>query len=240
MSDEHVLLAGGQIPLDLRPQAHHSFESFDGGANSLTATMLKQMALGEGELQLYLWGAANSGKSHLLQASCEWRQRHGGVATLISLASDNAAVLLDKDSTIESDFVCLDQIEQVAGHSELEQLLFNLINSLRSSGGRLVLAGLNPPAQLGVSLPDLLSRLSWGPVIRIDPIDDDALMRRLRHRADAFGMNLGEDVARYIVRRCPRDLQVLEQLIERLHRESLAERRALTVPYVSQVLSRAE
>jgi len=138
------------------------------------------------------------------------------------------------------EFVCIDEVERIAAQPELEQLLFNLINSVRASGGRLVLAGERAPHHLGVALPDLLSRLGWGPIIRIDPISDDALMARLRNRADAFGMRLNEEVARYIIRRCPRDLVALETLLERLHQDSLVERRALTVRYVGQVLNRPE
>ena len=231
-------LAGGQMPLDLRPDKQQSFESFDGGVNSLTVSMLKQMALGEGEPQIYLWGASGSGKSHLLQACCDWRVRHGGEAMLVSMSSAGAAAVLDSDRLFDCEFVCLDEIELVAAKTQLEQLLFNLINGLRASGARLVIAGQLPPLQLGVALPDLLSRLSWGPVLRIDPISDEALMARLRSRADAFGMRLSEEVARYIIRRCPRDLVALEALLERLHRQSLVERRALTLRYVSQVISR--
>ena len=226
------------MPLDLRPDKLQSFESYDGGANSLTVSMLKEMALGQGEPQLFLWGAPGSGKSHLLQACCDWRQRHGGDATLIHLSSANVSALLDEDSVLDSEFVCLDEVEQIAADPQLEQLLFNLINSVRASGGRLVLASKFAPQRLGIVLPDLLSRLGWGPIIRIDPISDDALMARLCNRADAFGMRLSEEVARYIIRRCPRDLQALETLLERLHQDSLVERRALTIPYVGQVLNR--
>lgn len=228
------------MPLDLRPDKQQSFESYDGGENSLTVSMLKEMSLGQGEPQVYLWGASGAGKSHLLQACCDWRQRHGGEAILIRLSTANVSVVLDSDRVLDSEFVCIDEVERIAAQPELEQLLFNLINSVRASGGRLVLAGERAPHHLGVALPDLLSRLGWGPIIRIDPISDDALMARLRNRADAFGMRLNEEVARYIIRRCPRDLVALETLLERLHQDSLVERRALTVRYVGQVLNRPE
>ncbi len=228
------------MPLDLRPEHQQSFENFDGGINSFTVSVLKQMALGDGEPQIYLWGAQGSGKSHLLRACCDWRVRHSGEAVLVQLSSLQAPSILDSDRIMDAEFVCLDEVEQVAGKPQLEQLLFNLINRMRASNARLVLAGELPPHQLGIALPDLLSRLSWGPVLRIDPLNDEALMARLRARAEAFGMRLSEEVARHIIRRCPRDIAALESLIERLHQESLVERRALTVPYVSQVIARTE
>lgn len=228
------------MPLDLRPESYQSFESFDGGANSLTVSMLKAMALGQGEPQVFLWGASGSGKSHLLKACCDWRQRHGGEANLIQLSSANACAALDSDAVLDSGFVCVDEIEQLAAKPALEKLVFNLINSVRASGGRLVLAGAQAPQHLGVELPDLLSRLSWGPVIRIDPLSDEALTARLCTRADAYGMRLSEEVARFIIQRCPRDLLALEALLERLHQESLVERRALTIRYVSQVINRPD
>ncbi len=228
------------MPLDLRPDKQQSFENFDGGQNSLTVSLLKEMAVGAGEPQIYLWGARGTGKSHLLHACCDWRVRHSGEAVLLSLSSLQAAAMLDSDSFAAAEFICLDEVELAAGKPQLEQLLFNLINRMRASGGRLVLAGQLPPHQLGIALPDLLSRLNWGPVLRIDPLNDEALLARLCSRADAFGMRLSEEVAGHILRRCPRDIPALEQLLERLHRESLVERRALTVPYVSQVIARTE
>lgn len=242
MNDHHdetaAWLAGGQMPLDLRPDNQQSFESFDGGANSLTVSMLKAMALGQGEPQVFLWGAAGSGKSHLLQACCDWRQRHGGEAVSIRLSSPRVSAELDSDAVLDAGFVCVDELELLHGQPGLEQLLFNLINSVRAGGGRLVLAGALAPQRLGVVLPDLLSRLGWGPVIRIDPLGDDALMQRLRTRAEAYGMRLSEDVARYVIQRCPRDLAALETLLETLHQQSLIERRAITTRYVGQVLGR--
>lgn len=226
------------MPLDLRPDKQESFESFDGGAGSLAVSMLQQMAVGEGELQLFLWGTSGAGKSHLLQACCDWRLRHGGEAALIALTSAGALAALEDERVIETGLVCIDEVEQAAANPQMELQLFNTINNIRASGGRLVMAGTLPPHQLGVVLPDLLSRLSWGPVLRIEPVGDEALIARLCLRANAFGMHLSEDVARFIIRRCPRDLDSLEALLERLHQESLVERRTLTTRYVSQVLGR--
>jgi len=197
--------------------------------------------LGNGEQQVYLWGTQGSGKSHLLKACCDWRVRHGGDAVHLSLNDAGINGVIDSDRVLDADFVCVDDMEQIAIQPELEALLFNLINRVRAAHGRLVFAGTEPPQALGVLLPDLLSRLNWGPVLRIDPVDDESLITRMKARADAFGMVLNDDAADYILRYFPRDVPTLESLFERLHKEALVERPpALTKRYVGQVIHRME
>jgi len=59
-----------QLPLGFEAGELFTFDSFVAGSNSVAAGLAQQMAAGEGETQLYFWGEAGLGKSHLLQASC--------------------------------------------------------------------------------------------------------------------------------------------------------------------------
>jgi DnaA family protein len=92
------------------------------------------------------------------------------------------------------------------------------------------------PEQLGVCLPDLRSRLGWGGVYALQPVDDAARMQILRVRAHERGLELPEDTAQFLLRRCPRDLPALMALLERLDAAALTAQRRLTVPFVREVL----
>jgi DnaA family protein len=70
----------------------------------------------------------------------------------------------------------------------------------------------------------------------LQPVDDAARMQILTVRAHERGLELSEDTAHYLLRRCPRDLPALMALLERLDAAALTAQRRLTVPFVKQVL----
>ncbi len=100
----------------------------------------------------------------------------------------------------------------------------------------MVMAARQPPAALGLGLPDLASRLGWGLVIRVRTPDDEVRLTVLRTKARESGLDLPEKAARYLLTRCSRDLVHLLRLLDRLDAASLAQGRRLTVPFIREVL----
>ena len=64
------------------------------------------------------------------------------------------------------------------------------------------------------------------------PLGDDERLEAVRLRARNRGLEMPEEVARYILARYPRDLDSLFALLDRLDRASLAEQRRLTIPFL--------
>ena len=58
----------------------------------------------------------------------------------------------------------------------------------------------------------------------------------LRFRAGRRGLSMSAEVAFYIVTRAPRSLEHLLELLDTLDKASLAEQRALSIPFVKQAL----
>ena len=58
----------------------------------------------------------------------------------------------------------------------------------------------------------------------------------LQLRAASRGLELTEEVAAYLLRRCPRDLVTLFALLDQLDTASLAAQRRLTIPFVRQFI----
>jgi DnaA family protein len=134
------------------------------------------------------------------------------------------------------DLVCLDDLHCVVGDEKWELALFNLYNRARQDNCKLVVAADAAPRVLAVGLADLRSRLSWGIVYRLAQADDEEKVEILRFRASRRGLLLPGEVARYIVNRAPRAMQPLLDLLEVLDKTSLAQQRALSIPFVKQVL----
>lgn len=221
-----------QLPLRIGLRDSATFSNFYPGANAAALHALDQGS----EPFIYLWGAAGSGKSHLLQSACRAVTELGGVAIYLPL--DEAGIAPSMLEGLEGmTLVCLDGIETVAGDEEWETALFHLYNRLRDSGSRLLAAGSAAPAMLGLKLPDLLSRLGWGPVFQLQPLDDEGKAAALRQRATNRGMQMPSEVAVYLLQRAPRDMHALFALLERLDEGSLAAQRKLTIPFVRQLLT---
>ncbi len=134
------------------------------------------------------------------------------------------------------DRVCIDDIHAVLGDADWELALFNLYNSARQHGCRLVVAGDAAPRSLAVNLEDLRSRLSWGIVYQLVQGDDADKAAILQFRATRRGLALSPGVASYIVSRAPRGMGQLLEVLDLLDKASLAQQRALSIPFVKEAL----
>jgi DnaA family protein len=195
---------------------------------------LQRQSSPEGEAIIYLYGPPGTGKSHLLQGCCHAR---GGDALYLPLGDlaphDPEDVLQGAESL---GLVCLDDVDQVLGNERWELALFSLCNRARQSGCRLLVSGSAAPRVLTVILPDLRSRLSWGIVFRLASADDGDKADILRFRAARRGLQMPEEVANYITARAPRSTDKLLALLDTLDHASLAEQRALSIPFVKKAL----
>ncbi len=196
--------------------------------------LLAGLCDGTGEPLVYLHGAPDSGKSHLLQACCHETGAQAiylPLAELAGYAPD--AVLAGMEGMA---LVCLDDLDAVAGDEHWEQALFHFFNRARAAECRLLVSASAPPRQVGVTLADLQSRLSWGVVFQLPGYSDADKQALLSLRARQRGLSMPVEVARYIVSRAPRGLSQLFELLDRVDQLSLAQQRALTIPFLRQVL----
>jgi DnaA family protein len=188
----------------------------------------------DGEAVIYLYGPPGTGKSHLLQASCHVAAAETLYLPLSQLREYPAAEVLQGVDRL--DRVCLDDIHAVLGDPDWELALFNLYNSARQQGRRLVVAGDAAPRALAVKLPDLRSRLSWGIVYQLVEGDDEEKSTILQFRSMRRGLSLPPGVASFIVSRAPRAMEQLLAVLDQLDEASLAQQRALSIPFVKQAL----
>jgi DnaA-homolog protein len=223
-----------QLPLRFVEGRRMDFELFVAGPNA-EATAAVSAAGVEQAGSIYLSGPSGTGKSHLLLAACQQttdRQRSSALIPLREVAGCQPQVL---DGLESMGMVCLDDIDLVAGDLEWERAIFNLYNRCREAGSPLLLAGRVGPANLGLSLKDLLSRLEWGLVFQLKPLTDADKLTALRKRAVRRGLQLSDDVGRFMLQRLPRDMTALMASLERLDEASLVRRRRLTIPLLREL-----
>lgn len=227
--------AARQLTLKVQLRDDATFDNFlaPEALAPLVASLQGQLQPG-GEALIYLFGGADGGKSHLLQAACHSGGARAVYLPLAELVGFSPQEVLEGMEGMS--LVCLDDIEAVLGNEAWELALFHFFNRARALDCRLLIGAKSPPRVLGVGLADLKSRLSWGIVYQLPPVTDEYKQRILQFRAGARGLALPADVATYIVSRAPRELGTLLALLDRLDEASLAEKRALSIPFVKKTL----
>ncbi|MDV2858101.1 DnaA inactivator Hda [Oceanimonas sp. CAM02] len=226
-----------QLALAVQLPDDETFASFYPGDNAQLITALKNAAVGQGDEVIYLWGQPGSGRSHLLHAACAEVNAAGEAATCLPLQSYQRMTPSLLEGMELLPLVCLDNLDAIAGVEEWERAVFNFFNRRRErAGGSLVISAPAPSRNLGLSLPDLASRLDWGVAYQLKTLDDEGKLSALQLRAELRGFKLPTDVGRLLLSRLSRDMSTLLAALDLLDNASFQARRKLSLPFTREIL----
>lgn len=229
-----------QLPLGVSLSDQARFENFytpEQSQNGQLLFQLRQQLSDAGEPCIYIWGLDGAGKTHLLQAACHHAEVEGFAMQYLPLAELLDYPPEDLFDGLESlDLVCIDGLDALVDRPDWQRALFGLYNQLRDCGVRLVVSASQGPHQLPIELADLRSRLAWGMSYQVLPLDDDDKCRALQLRARQRGLEISDELGRYIISRASRRTSELFELLDKLDAQSLASQRKLTIPFVKDVL----
>ncbi len=230
--------AARQLLLDLQWSDQPCLDNFEPGANAMVLQALRDLlAGGDGaERFLYLWGAPASGKTHLLRAACAATQAAGHSAWLLGPHSPPShwPSLEQVSAAAQRDLLAVDDVH--ACNAWQQQVLFGLYNAARQSGCRFLAAADRAPAALPLR-DDLRTRMAWGLGLALHALDDAAKQRVLARIAAAHGLQLRDDLSRYILDHHARDMGSLVDLLRRLDAYALRRARGVSIPLLKDMLS---
>ena len=218
-----------QLILNIRPEAESRFDNFVPGSNWEILARLHDVSLAKpGEAVIYAWGEPGCGRTHLLQATVTEARLNGFKAEFF-----------EAGQTLSNDLAGIVAIDDVDRLDEPNQLrLFSLINQARDGLGRVIAAGPSAPAQMDLR-PDVATRLSWGLVIRLQPLSEADRTAAVRERAQARGLDLPGDVVSYLLTHARRDLPSLLATVDSLDTYSLSLKRPITVALLRELMQRS-
>lgn len=222
-----------QLALPLQLADHAVFASFLAAGNETTVSTLREIASGAEGPGCWIWGAAGTGKTHLLQAVCDLAGDES-VYVPLKMFVDSAPGILD--GLASRPLVCLDDVQQVAGKPEWEQALFCLYNDVTDARGRIVAAARAAPRSVAIALPDLASRFSQLTTFQLRALGEVESRAALQLRAAHRGLDLPNETAQFLLNRSRRDMASLYDVLDRLDSEALRAQRRLTIPFVKSVL----
>jgi chromosomal replication initiation ATPase DnaA len=168
---------------------------------------------------LAIHGPKGSGKTHLAHV---WQARSGAVFLPHAPAEDvPQAVVLDEPQGWP------------------EAAVLHLYNRLREAGGHLLIVSAIPPARWPVALPDLASRLAGMPAVALAAPDDDLLVAVMAKQFADRGLEVNEDVLRYVASRVERSFAAAADIVARIDRAALAQQRKVTLALARTCIAEA-
>lgn len=213
-----------------------TFASFYIGQNQLLIDTLRASLNRCGFNFVYFWSTEVAGKTHLLHAACSAiANKTAYYVPLNQFATFSPEIL---EGLEQYDLVCLDNIHAIKSNHYWEEAIFDLFNRFyeRQQSCFFVTANLSP-AHLGLTLPDLTSRLTWGQVYQLCNLNDDEKLSALQLRANLRGFDISNDVGFFLLKRLNRDMRSLFIILEKLDMATIAKKRKLTIPFVKEILN---
>ncbi len=229
-----------QLVLPIQADETKALDNYFAGPNLHTLQHLKaQLAVllqpGQKPEQFtYLWGAAATGKSHLLIACCAYAHTQQLTAKYIDLS--HAQSLDDVRKALgPSVLLCLDELDVLTDNLDQQKAVLSLFEAVRNQGGLCFIAGRNAPAKLSIELPDLLSRIKSVASYELHELDDAQKQLALQQAAQRKGFKLSDETAKWLLVHKSRDLAYLFDLLERIDAESLAKKRLVTIALIKSI-----
>jgi len=209
-------------PATLNP--NYTFERFVVGPCNRLAHA-SALAIGENPGCAYnplvLHGNVGLGKSHLLQAICHTVLRRDPNARVLYLSCEdftNAFIQAITSHQIDAfrdyyrsaDVLVIDDVQFLANKEKTQDEFFHTFNALYDAQKQIVLSSDRPPVEIPTVEERLVSRFKWGLVAEVEAPCFDTRVAIVRRKAAGRGVELGEDVARFLAERVTANIRELE------------------------------
>ena len=219
-----------QIPLTLiLPQPSEVTDFFVTGANALAYGWLETWPNWPAPYQsVNIYGPTGCGKTHLASLY----QQKCNSYLISSMSAFNRTDYRDHNA-----FIC----EDVKSSAQWdEEALFHFLNYLAETGKSCFFTSQIALSQIQWQLPDLKSRMRALPSQAVELPDDELLMTLLDSYFQRRQCQVSETTLRYILSRIERSYEALTDIVQKVDKISLAEKRAVTTALIRPLFDQDE
>lgn len=230
-----------QLALDLPPsEPLHSFATFFLGENTAAVEAIAALCsapCAPPHGAAYIFGKGGSGKTHLLHAACAELIENGQQALYLGAHTDAGDWPVDPHTLTLCDntwqLAVLDDVHLF--DAAKQRAAFMLYEDAIARGVSIIASAAMPALALAVR-EDLRTRMAWGTSWALTPLNDEDKLLALRSAASARGFMFPDELARWVMTHCSRDMSALMNLVERVDRYSLGAKRSVTLPLLKAML----
>jgi chromosomal replication initiation ATPase DnaA len=176
------------------------------------------------EFPMYvITGPKGYGKTHLAHIITEVSK---GIFLNANELSEDSIANMEKSTYVIDDYTKGDPVR-----------LFHFYNQCIQTKSKAVFLGDVSPQVLDFGLPDLNSRLRSLIQISLQMPDDELCLMVMKKHFSDLQVDVSEDVVRFLLNHSSRDLGDVQNLIYSLNSKALSYKRAITVPFIKEILA---
>lgn len=217
-----------KIHVDSQLNPNYTFETFiEGDCNKFARNAGKAVAKSPGGTAfnpLVIHGGVGLGKSHLAQAIGNLIKTNTPNKTVLYVGSERFTTqflnALKENSTNDFihfyqqiDVLIIDDIHFFGNKAKTQDIFFHIFNHLHQGGKQLILTSDKAPRDLEGIEERLLSRFKWGLTTDLTAPDYDTRVSILRKKMHADGIEMNEDVIRFIATNIKSNVRELEGVV---------------------------
>ncbi len=136
------------------------------------------------------------------------------------------------------DVLILDDVQEFMGKTGTQKTFFHIFNQLHQAGKQLILTADRPPVDLEGLNERLLSRFKWGLTAELTAPDYETRLEILRKKAYNDGIELPEDVLKYIATNVTTSIRELEGALISLLAQSTLNNKEITLKLAHSILGK--
>ncbi len=241
-----------QIASQLNP--HHTFANYiEGSSNKLPRSVGQSIAEHPNTTQfnpMFIYGPSGCGKTHLINAiGVHTKQVYPQKrvlyisARLFQVQYTNAV----RNNTVNDfinfyqtiDMLIVDDIQEWASATKTQETFFHIFNHLFMNGRRIILASDRPPVDLQGMSDRMLTRFSMGLIAELEKPNVELCMDILHNKVKRDGLQIPENVMRFIAETANGSVRELEGVINSLMAYSIVYNSNIDMRLAERVIKRA-
>lgn len=242
-----------KLHVDPRLNADNNFSNFvEGECNRLARSAGSAVAENPGGTAfnpLFIYGDSGLGKTHLSQAiGIKVKEQFPEKTVLYvnankfqtqfveSVRNNNKNDFLHFYQMI--DVLIIDDVHEFAGKEKTQDVFFHIFNHLHQSGKQLILTSDKAPVEMQGMEQRLLSRFKWGLSADLQAPDFETRIAILQQKIYHDGINIEEEVIKYIASHITSNIRELEGALISLLAQSTLNRKDITLELAKQMIDR--